>query len=74
MLIGHQVMDVILIAVLTNQNAHKFVRIYVSRHEKGLNNLDHSKVYRQFITKGSKLAYELLTYRSNLHYKPSNFQ
>ena len=28
----------------------------LSEHEKGLSDLDHSKMYRQFITKGSKLV------------------
>ena len=28
----------------------------LSEHEKGLSDLDHSKMYRQFITKGSKTS------------------
>ena len=29
----------------------------ISKHEKGLSDLNQSKMYRQFITKGSKIDY-----------------
>ena len=32
----------------------------LSKHEKGLSDLNHSKMYRQFITKGSKVSYAYL--------------
>ena len=60
----------ILSAILTNKNARKFVRVYkTSEHEKGLSDLDHSKMYRQFITKGSNAStythIHIITYMCN---------
>ena len=59
MLTGRQVMGVILSAVIINQKCSQTYKGLskhekgLSEHEKGLSDLDHSKMYRQFITKGS---------------------
>ena len=53
MLTGRQVMRVCDIKHFFNQSKCSLTCKSLSEHEKGLSDLNHSKMYRQFITKGS---------------------